>query len=73
METIITQLQLLPYRHIPNLIHDALNQVINPTIDHRIPNQERILQPALHISQLSIQRTKKRLQRIQTGRSRLYH
>ena len=31
METIITQLQLLPYRHIPNLIHDALDQVINPT------------------------------------------
>ena len=57
---------LTTMEHLPNRIHDALDQVVNPTTDHRIPNQERILQPELHISQLSIQRTKEQLQRTQT-------
>ena len=39
METLIHQIQLLPYRHMPTIIHDALENVINPINDTMIPNQ----------------------------------
>ena len=54
METLINQIQLLPYRNMSTMMHNALKNVINPTNYNTIPDQDRQLQPALQISQVSI-------------------
>ena len=67
IEALVHQMQLLSYRHVPNIIHNTFEQVINPTNDNTIPNQDSLLQPALQIQQLSIQRIKEQIQLIQSG------
>ena len=67
MENIIHQTQNLPYRHMPTILHDALENVMDPIDDNTIPNQRRLLPPSLQVSAESIQRARARIQQIQAN------